>query len=90
MTTTSVPTAGSTGDVHRFKSTAHSQLWIGGRWQPAQSGRTFEVIDPATGSVIAICAAAPFGGVEHSGLGREGGAEGIQEYLSSTYTLLSR
>jgi succinate-semialdehyde dehydrogenase / glutarate-semialdehyde dehydrogenase len=30
-------------------------------------------------------AAAPFGGVKHSGLGREGGREGITEYLSLTY-----
>ncbi|HEV7567696.1 MAG TPA: NAD-dependent succinate-semialdehyde dehydrogenase [Microbacteriaceae bacterium] len=32
-------------------------------------------------------AAAPFGGVKHSGLGREGGLEGIHEYLSTKYTL---
>ncbi|TFB46525.1 NAD-dependent succinate-semialdehyde dehydrogenase [Cryobacterium tagatosivorans] len=32
-------------------------------------------------------AAAPFGGVKQSGLGREGGLEGIHEYLSSKYTL---
>ncbi|MCM6763859.1 NAD-dependent succinate-semialdehyde dehydrogenase [Rathayibacter sp. ZW T2_19] len=32
-------------------------------------------------------AAAPFGGVKHSGLGREGGLEGIGEYLSTKYTL---
>ncbi len=30
-------------------------------------------------------AAAPFGGVKHSGFGREGGREGIEEYLSTKY-----
>ncbi|MBG6213707.1 succinate-semialdehyde dehydrogenase/glutarate-semialdehyde dehydrogenase [Cryobacterium sp. CAN_C3] len=33
-------------------------------------------------------AAAPFGGVKQSGLGREGGLEGINEYLSIKYTLI--
>jgi succinate-semialdehyde dehydrogenase/glutarate-semialdehyde dehydrogenase len=32
-------------------------------------------------------AAAPFGGVKQSGVGREGGLEGIHEYLSTKYTL---
>ena len=32
-------------------------------------------------------AAAPFGGWNQSGLGREGGAEGIHEYLQTKYTL---
>ncbi len=33
-------------------------------------------------------AAAPFGGVKQSGIGREGGPEGIHEYLSTKYTLI--
>ncbi|GAA2542316.1 NAD-dependent succinate-semialdehyde dehydrogenase [Microbacterium mitrae] len=33
-------------------------------------------------------AAAPFGGVKQSGVGREGGLEGIHEYLSTKYTLI--
>jgi succinate-semialdehyde dehydrogenase/glutarate-semialdehyde dehydrogenase len=32
-------------------------------------------------------ASAPFGGVKHSGLGREGGVEGISEYLETKYAL---
>jgi succinate-semialdehyde dehydrogenase/glutarate-semialdehyde dehydrogenase len=33
--------------------------------------------------------AAPFGGVKHSGFGREGGREGIDEYLSTKYFAIS-
>ncbi|SKC41226.1 NAD-dependent succinate-semialdehyde dehydrogenase [Okibacterium fritillariae] len=32
-------------------------------------------------------ASAPFGGVKQSGIGREGGLEGIHEYLSTKYTM---
>ena len=32
--------------------------------------------------------AAPFGGVGHSGVGRSGGPEGIDEYLDTKYLVL--
>ncbi|CAN5375670.1 NAD-dependent succinate-semialdehyde dehydrogenase [soil metagenome] len=34
-------------------------------------------------------AAAPFGGIKSSGLGREGGAEGIEEYLATKYVAVA-
>ena len=34
--------------------------------------------------------AAPFGGVKQSGLGREGGREGIEEYLETVYVALPK
>ena len=35
-------------------------------------------------------AAGPFGGVKQSGIGREGSAEGIEEYLTTKYTFIPR
>ena len=34
-------------------------------------------------------AGAPFGGIKHSGIGREGGPEGIQEYLETKYVAIA-
>jgi succinate-semialdehyde dehydrogenase / glutarate-semialdehyde dehydrogenase len=34
-------------------------------------------------------AAAPFGGVKHSGFGREGGSEGIEQYLETKYVAVN-
>lgn len=51
-------------------------LHVGGRLQTGMIGINTGIIsDPA----------APFGGVKQSGLGREGGSEGIDEYLSIQY-----
>jgi succinate-semialdehyde dehydrogenase/glutarate-semialdehyde dehydrogenase len=38
--------------------------------------------------VISTCAA-PFGGVKESGLGREGGALGLAEYLETKYVFMN-
>jgi succinate-semialdehyde dehydrogenase/glutarate-semialdehyde dehydrogenase len=35
-------------------------------------------------------AAAPFGGVKQSGIGREGSTEGIEEYLTTKYTFIPK
>jgi succinate-semialdehyde dehydrogenase / glutarate-semialdehyde dehydrogenase len=34
-------------------------------------------------------ASAPFGGVKQSGFGREGGREGIEEYLETKYVAMA-
>ena len=57
-------------------------------------GRAHRLIDTLeTGMMglntgIVSNAAAPFGGVKASGLGREGAHEGLQEYLETKYTLI--
>ena len=57
--------------------------------------RAFKVIEQLeTGMVglnqgIVSNAAAPFGGVKQSGVGREGGSEGIKEYLEIKYVALN-
>ncbi len=56
----------------------------------ARGQRMIEAIDTGMMGLnigVASNAAAPFGGVKQSGLGREGGFEGIHEYLSTKYTL---
>ncbi|PCN48827.1 NAD-dependent succinate-semialdehyde dehydrogenase [Curtobacterium sp. 'Ferrero'] len=57
---------------------------------PARGQRLMETLE--TGMLglntgVVSNAAAPFGGVKQSGTGREGGAEGIAEYLETMYTL---
>ncbi|MBX3093687.1 MAG: NAD-dependent succinate-semialdehyde dehydrogenase [Cryobacterium sp.] len=56
----------------------------------ARGQRMIEAIDTGMMGLnvgVASNAAAPFGGVKQSGLGREGSVEGIHEYLSTKYTL---
>ena len=43
----------SPDDVRRVLDAVPTGLLVGGRWQPAESGATFDVRDPATGDVVA-------------------------------------
>jgi len=58
--------------------------------------RAFDVADALQTGIVGINqgvpsnAAAPFGGVKQSGLGREGSAEGLEEYESIRYFSLAR
>ena len=57
----------------------------------ARANRMIDALDTGMMGVnvgVLSHAAAPFGGVKQSGVGREGGAEGIHEYLSTKYTLI--
>jgi succinate-semialdehyde dehydrogenase/glutarate-semialdehyde dehydrogenase len=57
--------------------------------------RTFRVSEAIEAGMVGVNQgivsnpAAPFGGVKHSGFGREGGFEGIGEYLETKYVALS-
>jgi succinate-semialdehyde dehydrogenase/glutarate-semialdehyde dehydrogenase len=58
-------------------------------------GRAFRVMEGLEYGMVGLNRgivsdpAAPFGGVKHSGIGREGGFEGIQEYLETKYCALT-
>ena len=57
-------------------------------------GRTFRVVEALQCGIVAVndglptVAAAPFGGVKESGLGREGGHQGLEEYLDTKYVCI--
>jgi succinate-semialdehyde dehydrogenase/glutarate-semialdehyde dehydrogenase len=58
-------------------------------------GRAFRVMERLEYGMIGLnqglvsTPAAPFGGIKHSGVGREGGYEGIEEYLETKYCAVS-
>jgi succinate-semialdehyde dehydrogenase / glutarate-semialdehyde dehydrogenase len=59
-------------------------------------GRAFRVMEGLQYGMVGVNRgivsdpAAPFGGVKHSGIGREGGFEGIEEYLDVKYIALTK
>jgi succinate-semialdehyde dehydrogenase/glutarate-semialdehyde dehydrogenase len=57
--------------------------------------RAFRVVEALETGMVGLNqglvsnAAAPFGGIKHSGFGREGGPEGIEEYLETKYVAMA-
>jgi succinate-semialdehyde dehydrogenase/glutarate-semialdehyde dehydrogenase len=57
-------------------------------------GRTFRVMDELDYGLVGVnegvitTPEAPFGGVKESGLGTEGGAQGINEYVDTKYVCI--
>ena len=62
---------------------------------PATCSRTIRLAEALDFGMVGVNTglvsnpAAPFGGVKASGFGREGGFEGIEEYLDTTYVALA-
>jgi succinate-semialdehyde dehydrogenase/glutarate-semialdehyde dehydrogenase len=71
----------------------NTEFGLSGYFYSRDVGRIFRVAEAMetgiVGANVGIISTeiAPFGGVKQSGLGREGGFEGIHEYLSTKYTL---
>jgi succinate-semialdehyde dehydrogenase/glutarate-semialdehyde dehydrogenase len=55
---------------------------VGRIWRVSE-GLAYGMVGVNTGMIST--AVAPFGGVKHSGIGREGGSEGIEEYLETKF-----
>ncbi|WP_420176791.1 NAD-dependent succinate-semialdehyde dehydrogenase [Luteococcus sp. OSA5] len=71
-----------------------SQMGLAGYVFTRDTARVLRIAEQLQVGMIGVnqgvlsSAAAPFGGVKHSGLGREGGREGIDEYLETIYLAL--
>jgi succinate-semialdehyde dehydrogenase / glutarate-semialdehyde dehydrogenase len=76
--------------VTRANDTEYGLVAYAFTTDPARGQRLMERLETGMLGVntgIVSNASAPFGGVKQSGTGREGGAEGIHEYLETMYTL---
>lgn len=73
-----------------------SEFGLAGYLHTSDMSRVFRLIEQIEVGMLGVNsttisnAAAPFGGVKASGLGREGGSEGIEEYLETMYVGIPR
>ena len=77
--------------VERANATEYGLVVLRLHARPARTIRLAESLDFGMVGIntgLVSNPAAPFGGVKASGFGREGGFEGIEEYLETTYVAL--
>ncbi len=101
MLVTTEETFGPVASIYRFKDEADviaqanaTQYGLASYFYTRDLGRAFRVAEALEYGMVGINAAilgtevAPFGGVKESGLGREGGKHGIDEFVEHKYMLV--
>jgi succinate-semialdehyde dehydrogenase / glutarate-semialdehyde dehydrogenase len=101
MLVTSEETFGPVASIYKFKDEADviaqanaTQYGLASYFYTRDLGRAFRVADALEYGMVGINAAilgtevAPFGGVKESGLGREGGKHGMDEFVEHKYMLV--
>ena len=79
--------------VHLANATEYGLVSYAYTRNLARAQRLIESVETgmmAINAGVVSNAAAPFGGLKQSGLGREGGLEGINEYLETKYTFIPK
>jgi succinate-semialdehyde dehydrogenase / glutarate-semialdehyde dehydrogenase len=92
---------GPVAPVFRFKEEAEAiamandtEFGLACYFYSSDLGRTFRVMEGLKYGMVGVnegvitTAEAPFGGVKESGLGREGGHQGIEDYLDTKYVCI--
>lgn len=75
-------------DPHALARELSGKHLIGGVTVPAASGKTFEVINPATGEAIGPQPGLSYGGFKRSGLGKEYSFEAMLDHFTQTKTII--
>jgi succinate-semialdehyde dehydrogenase / glutarate-semialdehyde dehydrogenase len=101
MLVTSEETFGPVASIYRFKDEADviaqanaTQYGLASYFYTKDLGRAFRVAEALEYGMVAVNSAilgtevAPFGGVKESGLGREGGKHGMDEFIEHKYMLV--
>jgi len=84
-----------TDEAHALRMANDTEYGLVAYLYTRDLGRALRVMDQLEYGMIGLNQgmvsnpAAPFGGIKHSGVGREGGYEGIQEYLETKYCAVS-